>query len=232
MGVQRYRKIWMSGLVCCLLTLSPAAKAQTFWELLSQSANKQSNNSSNRMSSETVYILNPDGLSYTLFNGTRSGGLLDLHVEKGEKPQDYIYFFPHNVSVTSHDSKNDIFKIPAGGYSSMDTGKLDPNEKDSRVKINTDGTYTYTSWDGTTYHNNGKNYGQWCTPNNFRYFSVAWILPENIEVIRYSSNNDSRGKWKYNPPVLSFIGSELNNFTFTVTYRVRQSELIDFETLP
>lgn len=222
----------IAGLIICL-SLPLETQAQSFWDLLNQSA--QNDNRSERMSSETVMIVNTDGKTYTRFDGSRYGGNLNLYVEPGDKPEDYAYFFPHNVRVERLNGQTDVFKIPPGGYSSMSTGTFStktPEGGKPTLVINSDGSFTYNSWDGKTYHNNGKNYGLWATPHNFQYFSVAWVVPENIEIIKYSSNRESRGQWKYRSPVLSFMGSNLNNFTYSVTYRVRQSVLEEAKTLP
>ena len=227
-----YRVIMTRAILAALL-LSPGVLAQSFWDLLNQSA--QNNNRSERMSSETVMIINTDGRTYTMFDGTRSDGNLNIFVKPGSKPTDYAYFFPHNVRVEKYNSQHDLFKVPPGGYSSMSAGTFSTSSTDGKkpaLIVNTDGSLTYNSWDGKTYSNNGENYGQWATPHNFRYFSVAWVVPENIEILKYSSNRAKRGRWRYEPPVLSFIGSTLNNFTYTVTYRVRQSVLEDAKTLP
>jgi hypothetical protein len=53
-----------------------------------------------------------------------------------------------------------------------------------------------------------------------------------VEIISYESNADQRGRWRYREPVLSYMGDNVNNFTYSVTYRVRQSEIIEAQTLP
>jgi len=185
-----------------------------------------------RSSQENIIVLNADGRSFTHFSGSRDSDQMTLLVPRNTKVSDYVYFFPDDVRVQRYNSDNDAFAIPSGGHSNMSTSRYKEEGEPPHFTRNANGTYTYKSWDGSYNRIDGRRYfGNWHSAG-FTYYSIAWIIPPNIEVVSYKSNRDNRGKWKYRAPVLSFIASSVNNVTYEVTYRVRQADVLEAKTLP
>lgn len=206
--------------------LSQGVEAQTFLDLL-----KRSTSTPDRNSSENIVALSQDGLKMTFFDGIRASGPLSLYAEKDWKPSNDIYFFPHDIKIEQRDSKYNYWRIPPGGKSSMSSSSYSAKGNPPYFIHNKNGSFTYNSWDGKSRDNNGKNYGNWIT-SGFKYYALAWIIPENIEVIGYKSNADGRGRWQFKAPVLSFMATNINNFTYSITYRVNKSEILEAKTLP
>lgn len=216
-------------LLFCLIA-SPA-QAQSLLDLMKSLQNNTGQGRTDRSSSEVVVVLAADGLTMTQFVGTRTGDNLSLLSEPGSKPSDLLYFFPPNVRIEPYDRDNIAWQIPPGGYSSMNSWSYPEAGSPPNFLRNRNGSFTYKSWDGKSYDNGGRNYGHWLT-SGFKHFALSWIVPSNVEIISYESNADQRGRWRYREPVLSYMGDNVNNFTYSVTYRVRQSEIIEAQTLP
>ena len=49
--------------------------------------------------------------------------------------------------------------------------------------------------------------------------TFTWIVPENIELIRYHGNR--QGTWSRHAHALSYYGEGVNNLTFEIDYRVK-----------
>lgn len=218
------------SLTLALLLLLPlTGSAQSFLDLLSRGLQQAQRSATQNGSQEVVVAVSSDGLTFTSFTGSRYGGPLNLYVPRGTRPSDFLYFFPPSVSAERLNANQDVLKIPPGGYSSMDTFAYAPAGEPPYFLSNADGTYTYRSHDPSDAAN--AQYGFWSS-GGFDHFALSWILPSNVEVLEYSSNRDSSGRWRYKPPILSFVGSRLNNFSYEVRFRVRKSETLEMETMP
>lgn len=173
-------------------------------------------------------VLLPDGKNYISFSGYRSSNPVNIIVERGVTPQSYLYFFPTGVRTERENATQDAIRVPSGGYSTMDEETFTIGRFPG-IKDNGDGTFTYRNWDGTTRNENGK-YGMWLHPGNYDHFSIVWIFPENIEPVKWEANR--RGRWQRNGSILTFYGENINSFVYSVTYRVRTSEVLEAKTLP
>ena len=221
----------MRALACLmlLLTSSPVFAANLF-EILGNALrdSQQQSRSQASYAKENIVVLDESGLNYTYFYKTRTPGTLTQYANRGWSPKDEIYFFPPNARFERREGDQDLWHIPAGGTSSMRRSRFGEGGDGRYLVANANGTLTYNSYVGST---RKERYGDWFG-SDLDFYGLTWVFPENIEIVSYRSNADSKGRWRLQPPVLTFIGKDLNNFTYSVTYRIREQDVLEARTLP
>lgn len=168
-----------------------------------------------RVASETVYFLQPDGRSYLIERALRTPA--DSHrfyVDKQVGRDDLRHVEPKDFQWD--DSANDklnMLSFASGGFTLIFPGRF----SDAQLKRTRNGDYLYRSWDGTK--NAQGRFGMWYAPGDFDDFSYTWIVPDNIELLSYTSNR--RGDWVQRDRAVSFYAHDVNNLTFEIRFRVR-----------
>jgi len=164
--------------------------------------------------SETVFFLQPDGRHYLLERSIHSDSPTHrFHVNKNVQLEDIRHISPARFEwdEQSDDQVNSL-QFEAGGFTLIYPGSFAEDE----LKQDAQGDYHYRSWDGTRNHQG--LYGYWYSPGQFDQFTYTWIVPDNIELLRYRSNQ--RGTWTRRPNAVSFYAEQVNNLTFEISCRV------------
>lgn len=164
---------------------------------------------------EDIVFLHADGRHYTAYKTVRSDiPTWRLSLAPGERPEDYIYIHPADYERERKNGRM-VLTFEPGSYAIMRTGRF----PESALDRGADGRITYRSWDGETLPND--HFGKWTVPGNFERFAYIWVFPDNIEILDYVANRS--GDWTRLGNTLSWSGSGVNDLTFDITYRVRET---------
>ncbi len=164
-----------------------------------------------RFNTDFIRYLNEDGISYKDYTKVQSLGFSSWHyIKKNRLPEDEFTFISPNdykiVPLLEEDYNQIVFN--SGSFSLI---KEDTLREELIIK---DGLYIFQN----DYETDGDgNYGNSAEPDGFKYFNYVWVFPPNMEVVSYESNRD--GTWRLENNTLSFIGVEINNILFKITYR-------------
>lgn len=175
---------------------------------------------------EDILILNENGRDYTAYKTLRSDlPKRQVTLDAQESAGDLIYFHPDNYTATPTTNGNGqtLLSFDGGSYALMRTGRFTNKE----LAITSDGVYQFSSWNGQTLANG--HYGKWNTPNPFTQFSYVWVVPDNIEILKYNANQ--KGEWQRSGQTLAWTGKDVNDLTFEITYRVGSAATIRPTTL-
>lgn len=166
---------------------------------------------------EDIIFLAQDGRHFTAYKTLRSDlPKRTVTLSPGETTDDLIYFDPAKYQSEKHN--NDTYlTINGGDYALLRHGAF----SDTELKTQSDGSYRFDSWNGKKLPNG--HFGKWNTPEPFTRFSYAWVVPENIDIIKYSANQ--KGNWTLRGNTLVWSGENVNNLGFSITYRVRTTPL-------
>lgn len=161
----------------------------------------------------TDYIryLNEDGISYREYTKVGSLGMSNWHyIEKGKTPEEVFSFIsPASYKLVPQlDADYNHILFNQGSFSLI---KEDTMRKELIIK---DGVYTFQN---DYVPDQDGYYGCSAAPDGFKYFNYVWVFPQNMEVLSYESNRD--GTWRLEDNTLSYIGVEVNNVLFKITYR-------------
>ncbi len=176
---------------------------------------------------ETIAFLAGDGHHYTKYTTTRSDAKrYNVFFDKAETLPDYLYINPNRYEFDESAGGANVLRFQQGSYALISQGDyVNSNQPDlSLVRIDQEGTYTLTTWDGKKQKNG--HYGFWNEPGNFTTFAAAWVFPENLQVIDYHSNR--RGEWVQRGNTLAFFARDVNDLTFEIRYR-QQAQVTFFE---
>lgn len=177
--------------------------------------------------SEKIIFLNEDGKNYVRYDTLRTNHPnYDIWFDKGqvETPaqhlKDYLYVYPDKYHWDVKTKKEyDLLKISSGTYATLVQNKLLDN---TDIKIDKNGVYTYSNWDGKT-KTPENDYGIWNKPENFSQLVYAWVFPQNFNVISYESNRP--GKWVKRNNTITYYGKNVNDVVFTIKYHPRSNAL-------
>ena len=166
---------------------------------------------SQSFNADFIRYLNEDGLTYKEYTRVQSLGYQTWHfIEKNKLPEDeYSFISPAEyklVPIINEDYNHILFD--QGSFSLI---KEDTLKDELIIK---DGLYIFQN---SPEKDNDGNYGNSAKPNGFKVFNYVWVFPPNIKVESYESNRD--GQWRLENNTLSFIGYEVNNLLFKITYR-------------
>ena len=164
--------------------------------------------------SETIFFLQADGRNYLLERSIHSDSPTHrFHVDKAVRLQDIRHISPARFEWDDQsDPEVNSLSFDAGGFTLIYPGQFQERE----LQRGEDGALHYKSWDGT--RSAGGRYGYWYAPGQFDQFTYTWILPDNIELLRYRSNH--QGTWTRRANAISFYAERVNNLTFEISYRV------------
>lgn len=163
------------------------------------------------VSREDIVVLGGDGHTFTSYKTLRSDlPRRQLLLADGTTPEDYLYIYPGDFQRQAVDAGTRL-NFSGGDYTVIRSGRLD----DSRLTDKGDGRFTFHSWDGETLENG--HFGKWNAPDPFATFAYIWIVPDNIRILDYQANRD--GEWQRTGNALTWSGHDVNDLTFTVTYR-------------
>lgn len=169
---------------------------------------------------ETITFIKEDGLHFVEYSSRRTDSsryylAYDKHKTLEELEKNYLYVFPNSYRYdTSSDLYINKLKFPQGDFGIMSSGELGQT-----VTVDEDGVFTYHSWGGKK-HPNG-HYGISNFANNFRQAAMAWVFPDNLEVIHYHCNRP--GEWVQRGNTIAYFGENVNDLVFTLQYRPRAS---------
>ena len=161
----------------------------------------------------TDYIryINPDGISFREYTKAESESESSWHfIEKGKRPEEvYSFISPQGYKLVPmlNESYNKIL-FDQGSFSLI---REDTMREELVIK---DGIYVYQNdfqKDSSGY------YGCSAAPDGFSYFNYVWVFPSNFEVLTHECNR--KGTWRLENNTLSFIGENVNNLLFKITYR-------------
>ena len=167
-----------------------------------------------RVTSETVYILQPDGRSYLVERALRSAAsrhrfYVDKHIRRDDlrhvEPKDFDWDDSSNEDLN-------VLDFASGGFTLIFPGRF----SDAQLTRTHQGDFVYQSWNGEK--NAQGRFGMWYSPDDFDDFTYTWIVPDNIELLSYESNR--RGDWVKRGSAVSFYAHDVNNLTFEIRYRV------------
>jgi hypothetical protein len=164
--------------------------------------------------SEIIFFLQPDGESYLLERSIHSASPTHrFHVDKSVQLEDIRHISPARFEWDNQsDDKVNSLLFEAGGFTLIYPGSF----REGELRQDPQGDFHYRSWDGT--RNSNGLYGYWYSPGRFDQFTYTWIVPPNIELLRYRSNQ--QGTWTRRPSAVSFYAEQVNNLTFEISYRV------------
>ena len=173
---------------------------------------------------ETITFVNEDGRQFVEYSSRRTDSsryylAYDKNKTLEELESSYLYVFPNSYR---YDTTSDLYinklKFPQGDFGIMSSGNLG-----DLVTVDENGVYTYHSWNGKK-HPNG-HYGISNFTKNFRQAAMAWVFPDNLEVIHYHSNRP--GEWVQRGNTIAYFGEDVNDLVFTLQYRPRASSYYD-----
>jgi len=164
--------------------------------------------------SETVFFLQPDGRSYLLERSIHSNSPTHrFHLDKRIHLDDIHHISPARFEWDDSDERVNSLTFEAGGFTIIYPDRFN----DSQLRQDQNGVLHYKSWDGR--RNSNGRYGYWYAPGQFDQFSYTWIVPDNIKLLRYRSNQD--GTWTRRNNAISFYAEKVNDLTFEMSYQVR-----------
>ncbi len=171
--------------------------------------------SAQSFNTDFIRYLNEDGITYKDYTKVESLGMQSWHfIKKDRMPEDeYSFISPSDfkiVPIIEEDYNHILFN--QGSFSLI---KEDTLREELIIK---DGLYIYQN--GVEPDNDG-NYGNSAKPKGFRTFNYVWVFPKNIKVESYESNRD--GEWRLENNTLSYIGYDVNNILFKITYRLAEA---------
>ena len=203
-GSSIFQTIWRSG----LLFVATTALATT-----AVSSTNEAN-----VSYETLTFINGDGHSYVNYATTRSEvDNYTVFLDKAENLSDYLYINPNRYEFDETDAQSNKLSFDQGSYAMISQGdyiNASAPEK-SALKVSKEGTYALRTWNGEKQSNG--HYGIWNTPDPFARFAAAWVLPEQFELINFTSNRP--GEWVQRGNTLAFFAHNVNNVVFDITYQ-------------
>ena len=170
---------------------------------------------SQTFNADFIRYLNEDGLSYKEYTRVQSLGYQSWHfIEKNKLPEDeYSFISPAEyklVPIINEDYNHILFD--QGSFSLI---KEDTLRDELIIK---DGLYIFQN---SPEKDNDGFYGNSAKPDGFKVFNYVWVFPENIKVETYESNRD--GQWRLENNTLSYIGYQVNNLLFKITYRTAEA---------
>jgi len=171
--------------------------------------------SSQSFNTDFIRYLNEDGITYKDYTKVESLGMQSWHyIKKDRLPEDeYSFISPSDfkiVPIINEDYNHILFS--QGSFSLI---KEDTLREELIIK---DGLYIYQN---SVEPDNDGNYGNSAKPKGFRTFNYVWVFPKNIKVETYESNRD--GQWRLENNTLSYIGYNVNNILFKITYRLAEA---------
>lgn len=166
---------------------------------------------------ETLLFLDPDGRNYLIRRAVRSDAhLRRFHVDKRVRLQDFSHIDPNRYEWDDSAAEVNTLSFHQGDFVVMYPGRF----PDRQLQAQEDGSWVYQSWDGTIRPDG--HFGIWNEPGDFDRFVYAWILPPNLELLGYDSNRP--GEWVRRNKALSFFAERVNDLSFRIRFRERDSD--------
>ena len=166
---------------------------------------------------EDILILSPDGRHYTAYKTLRSDlAERQVFLADGERPDDLLFFQPGDFNAKT-DNGRAALRFDGGSYALMRRDRFD----DAQLTAGDNNEFLFKSWTGQPLANG--HYGKWNAPEAFAHFAYVWVVPDNIDLLEYSSNGD--GRWRQDGNTLVWTGRNVNDLTFRIRYRVREQAL-------
>jgi flagellar motor protein MotB len=181
--------------------------------------------SGGRTAAENIFFLKPDGITYLNYSTTRSdypNYSLFLKKEETDGSFDYIYPKDYKFDAASDKDRN-VILFDQGSYATMRPGRLA-----DRVTVDK-GVYTFLNWDETKNPKlTGGYFGEWTSPADFAQYVYVWVLPDNLEIVSFESNQpEDKGTWQLRRNTLAWFGHDVNNIVFKIQYRQKTARTAD-----
>ena len=199
----------LSRLLLCLLLIATASPA---WA---------------GTAAENIFFLKPDGITYLNYSTTRTDyPNYSLFLKKDETDSSFDYIYPKDYRFDSaSEQERNVILFDQGSYATMRPGRLA-----DRVTVDK-GVYTFVNWDEAKNPKlAGGYFGEWTSPNSFGQYVYVWVLPDNLEIVSFESNQpEDKGTWQLRRNTLAWFGHDVNNIVFKIQYRqktARTAELV------
>ncbi|MCB1801978.1 MAG: thrombospondin type 3 repeat-containing protein [Gammaproteobacteria bacterium] len=167
--------------------------------------------------SETLIFLQADGESFLSQRALRSDAPEHrFHVDKSLTLDQLGYIDPNEFTWDDSGEQTNVLTFRQGDFTVMYPGRFDQ----PALTRERDGTFVYNSWDGITRADG--HFGMWHEPGNFSRFNYAWIIPAHFELVDYVANRE--GQWVERNNTLTFFAEDVNDLTFTIRYRERDTD--------
>lgn len=161
---------------------------------------------------EDIIFLAGDGQHFTAYKTLRSDlAKRQVTLDANERKDDLLYFHPDDFTASKVKGRS-VLSFDNGSYALMRAGRF----SDKKLKQQKDGSYQFDSWDGQVLASG--HYGKWNSPDPFERFSYVWVLPDNMEILAYNTNE--KGQWRQRGNTLAWSGKNVNDLTFRIKYRV------------
>jgi len=175
--------------------------------------------------SETIFFLQPDGRSYLIERSIHSRSSTHrFHLDKHIELDDLRHVSPARFEWDDANAQFNSLSFDAGGFTIIYPDRFDASE----LQQDQDGVMHYKSWNGE--RDASGRYGYWYAPGQFDQFSYTWIVPDNIELLRYRSNQN--GTWTRRDNAISFYAEQVNNLTFELSYRIHKEARTERSVAP
>lgn len=175
--------------------------------------------------SETIVYINKDLQSALVhYVASRKGkGNFTLNLEsKLDNDSLKIFYASEDIKLNLNDSKKN-FGIPFTSTNSHHSILYKSNFNKS-VTFN-NGIYTYKNDSTKT---QGNRYGfSTNSDKGFRKYKYSWIIPDNIEIIKYSCNR--KGNWVVTENNIIFSSENVNNVLFEISFKIKNTPSKEIE---
>ena len=174
-----------------------------------------------RTVTENIFFIKPDGESYLNYSTTRSSHeSYNLFLTKTENENQFDYIYPNDyVFDVESDPERNVISFKQGSYATLRPGSF------ARKITEEGGVFSFVNWDAERDEKlPGGFYGEWTAPDNFSQYVYAWVMPDNLEVISFETNQPKNGVWRLRRNTLAWFGRDVNNIIFKIKFQAKTSE--------
>lgn len=168
---------------------------------------------SQSFNADFVRYLNEDGVTFKDYIRVDSRRMQSWHyIEKGKNPDEVFSFIspPNYQLIPQLEEDYNHILFNSGSFSLI-------REDSLREELNfKDGVYTFQN----DYKPNSEGFfGCFAQPDGFKFINYVWVFPDDFQILKYDCNRE--GQWRTVDNTLSFIGTDLNNILFQISYKRR-----------
>lgn len=158
---------------------------------------------------QKIILPDEDGKNCVLFNISKSTSFSRVNMLLDPKAKDeMLYIFPKPFKQAATADGFEELTMPQGGFTSIMRQNIEEN-----LSHNGD-TVIYKT---KATRNSDGHYGLFMRPGNYNLFSYAWIFPEGLKPVSYSSNR--KGHWLTKNNMINFVADTgQNDFLFDIRY--------------
>lgn len=163
------------------------------------------------INADFIRYLNEDGVTYKDYTKVQSLKPQSWHfIEKNKMPEDeFVFISPNDYQIVPllQENYNQIL-FNDGAFSLI---KEDTLKEELIIK---DGLYIFQN---DVEKDTDGNFGCFAKPDGFSSLNYVWVFPKSLQIVSYESNRE--GSWREENNTLSYIGTDVNNVLFKITYR-------------